>query len=119
MGWDEGEVSSQTLIHCRRIVGSVSVCIFLLMHTYTLLHTQTIYGRFVVCSSDKSIGCPPSLTSSVAANLWPAYEDLFDETEEYALGVLMDQWVELCCYDDRIFQKVGKQFTGIKFCRLK
>ncbi len=41
------------------------------------------------------------------ANLWPAYEDLFDSAEEHALGLLLLQWVDMVTSEDQLFQKVG------------
>ncbi len=42
----------------------------------------------------------------VLANLWPAYEDLFDGPEEHALGLLLLKWVDMVTSEDQIFQKV-------------
>lgn len=43
---------------------------------------------------------------TISANLWPAYEDLFDEAEEHALNMLNGKWLELCDNEDMEFQKV-------------
>ena len=39
-------------------------------------------------------------------NLWPSYEDLFDQAEEHALDMLLTQWKDLCDSEDSAFQKV-------------
>ncbi len=44
---------------------------------------------------------------AVSANLWPAYEDLFDSAEEHALGLLLLQWVEMVTSEEQTFQKVA------------
>ncbi len=43
----------------------------------------------------------------MSTNLWPSYEDLFDQAEEHALDMLLTQWKDLCNSEDLAFQKVS------------
>lgn len=79
--------------------------------THTLY--QALYGRYIVETAKEGIACPPHITSQVVANLWPAYEDLFDSAEEYVLVMLMEQWAELCSFEDKIFQQVCGSLTRL------
>ena len=52
------------------------------------------------------IGCPDYIIAMISGNLWPAYEDLFDEAEEHVLIMLLSQWNDLCWRDSSRFHKV-------------
>ena len=86
----------------------VTSCVQLLYVFVTQpLRLQTLYGRFLAEGSEESIECPQLIVGAVSANLWPAYEDLFDSAEEHALGMLLLKWVEMVTSEDRLFQKVA------------
>lgn len=60
------------------------------------------------------IGCSNDIIDIVSANLWPAYEDLFDKAEEHVLIMLLSQWNELCWKDTSRFHKVT--YTPLYVC---
>ncbi|XP_064382718.1 regulator of G-protein signaling 22-like isoform X2 [Halichondria panicea] len=70
------------------------------------MKAKTLYGRFISQGSEENIECPQSIVGAVSANLWPAYEDLFDSAEEHALGLLLLQWVEMVTSEEQTFQKL-------------
>ena len=57
------------------------------------------------------IGCPDDIIAMISGNLWPAYEDLFDEAEEHVLTMLLSQWNDLCWRDSSRFHKVTYIYT--------
>lgn len=42
-----------------------------------------------------SIDCPVTISTKIMKNLWPAFEELFDDAEEHALNLLSVPWIEL------------------------
>ena len=67
---------------------------------------QTLFGRYICECCTNAIQCSPEVAGAISTNLWPAYEDLFDEAEEHALDILLGQWNDLCNSEDVTFQKV-------------
>ena len=67
-------------------------------------HSQTLYSLYRVEGGSENIGCTPEVVGQIASSLRPAYEDLFDDAEQHALLVLLEQWVELSSSDDQRFQ---------------
>lgn len=66
-----------------------------------------MFGRHVCEGSTESIECSGDIINLVSDNLWPAYEDLFDQAEEHALDKLLTQWIELSYSEDETFKKVS------------
>lgn len=67
-----------------------------------------MFGYYISECCSSSIGCPPEVVRDISANLWPAYEDLFDEAEEHALHLLYLRWKDLSSSEEDEFQKVYK-----------
>ena len=67
---------------------------------------QSLYSQFIGATSHTPIMTTPTISTSVLDRLWPAFDDLFDEAEEHALGVMLEQWRELRALDQQIFSKV-------------
>jgi hypothetical protein len=65
-----------------------------------------VFGRYISECGDVCIQCPVLTANAISESLWPAYEDLFDGAEEYALDMLLTQWNDLCNSEDEEFQKV-------------
>ena len=71
------------------------------------LFMQLIYSLYILEYSVTSIDCPPSLCDHITERLWPAFEDIFDRAEEYALTRLEEKWIELCQKDRESFEHVS------------
>ena len=73
--------------------------------TFNIL-LQSLYSQFIGATSHTPIMATPTISTSVLDRLWPAFDDIFDEAEEHALGVMLEQWRELRALDQQIFSKV-------------
>ena len=67
-----------------------------------------LYSCYIVEGSPSFISCPIDVSTTISHELWPAFEDLFDLAEEYVLGELLIQWLELCELEKQRFDKVSK-----------
>eukprot|EP00731_Ephydatia_muelleri_P031590 Em0023g97a len=67
---------------------------------------KLLFGRHIAPGSMEHIGCPDDIIAMISGNLWPAYEDLFDEAEEHVLTMLLSQWNDLCWRDSSRFHKL-------------
>ena len=67
-----------------------------------------LYSCYIVEGSPSFISCPINVSAAISRELWPAFEDLFDSAEEYVLGELMSQWLELCELEQQRFEKVSE-----------
>jgi hypothetical protein len=70
------------------------------------MKSKAIYSLYILDTSINTINCPHRIQLSITDRLWPSYEDVFDEAEEYALCVLTDQWMNLCKFDKESFEQV-------------
>lgn len=71
------------------------------------LFSKMLYSCYIVEGSPSFISCSANVSTAINHELWPAFEDLFDSAEEYVLGELMVQWLELCELEQQRFEKVS------------
>ncbi|XP_040899864.1 regulator of G-protein signaling 22 [Toxotes jaculatrix] len=70
---------------------------------------QILYATYVYSSARRSIGVDEEIRRKVYDQLMPAFEELFDEVEEYTLNILLEPWTLLVSRDKESFQKVRVQ----------
>ena len=73
---------------------------------------QSIFAKSIVECSPKNIGVSDSVELAVMMKLSPAYEDLFDEAEEYSLKVLFEAFQLYLSQDVKTYCKVRQILLG-------
>lgn len=67
---------------------------------------QSLFAQFIVEGAPSSIGVCESVELDIMDHLNPAYEDLFDEAEEFTLKVLFDAFQRYLNQDVKNYCKV-------------
>ncbi|XP_029359585.1 regulator of G-protein signaling 22 [Echeneis naucrates] len=70
---------------------------------------QLLYSTYLYSSARRTIGVDEEIRRNVHERLMPAFEELFDEAEEYTLNILLQPWALLLNQDKESFQKVCAQ----------
>lgn len=75
---------------------------------FIFLSSQLLYSTYLLSCARRTIGVEEEISREVYNHLMPAYEELFDEVEEYALNILLEPWTLLVNQARESFQKVGE-----------
>lgn len=67
---------------------------------------KEIFARYVARTSAKFIGCKKEISEQVEQELFPPFEELFDESEVYALNVLLQAWYSMIYNDRQLLHEV-------------
>ncbi|XP_029307082.1 LOW QUALITY PROTEIN: regulator of G-protein signaling 22 [Cottoperca gobio] len=77
------------------------------LHPYRVQReAQLLFSTYLFSSARRSIGVDEKIRREVYDQLMPAFEELFDEVEEYTLNILLEPWALLLSRDKESFQKV-------------
>uniref|UniRef100_A0A665TDS1 RGS domain-containing protein n=1 Tax=Echeneis naucrates TaxID=173247 RepID=A0A665TDS1_ECHNA len=79
---------------------------------------QLLYSTYLYSSARRTIGVDEEIRRNVHERLMPAFEELFDEAEEYTLNILLQPWALLLNQDKESFQKVHR-VEGQEYSKLQ
>ncbi|NXH18364.1 RGS22 protein, partial [Bucco capensis] len=85
---------------------------------------QYLYATYIAPSASMDIGLDQSKKNMIYQKIDPAFEDLFDQAEEYILTVLLEPWMKMVEADKYTYGKVElveetRQLDSVYFRKLQ